>query len=72
MEDDRFCEGKQKFKSDASAKRRAHYLKLTGQKEDRGQHPYKCKICGAWHLTSARSKDGKDYKKGRNGRSEQF
>lgn len=69
MYSDGYCDGKQKFRSDASARRRARYLKLTGSKEDRGQHPYKCKLCGAWHLTSARSRDGKDYQKRRNRRS---
>lgn len=70
------CEGKQKFRTMASANRRAHYLKLTGDRQDRGQHPYKCKFCGAWHLTSMRSiwdkRDGKDNQKRRNRRGHQF
>jgi hypothetical protein len=69
---DDVCEGKQKFRSMASANRRAYYLKLTGDRQDRGQHPYKCKVCGAWHLTSMRSiwdkNNGKNNQKRRNGR----
>lgn len=52
---DEVCDGKQRFRTKRSAEKRAYYLKLTGDRMDRGQHPYKCKFCGAWHLTSLRS-----------------
>jgi hypothetical protein len=51
----RNCYGKQMFKSEASAKRRAEYLKITGAREDRGQRPYYCKDCRCWHLTTMRT-----------------
>ena len=54
--DKRECFGKQMFKTDASAKRRARYLKLKGERSERGQHPYYCKICKSWHLTSEKGK----------------
>lgn len=66
---DEICEGKQKYWSEASARKKARYLKLKGDRQDRGQHPYRCKVCGAWHLTSMRSVwdkgNGKDNQKRR-------
>lgn len=55
------CEGKVAYESMAKAKKAAFYYKVHGkQGKDKGQHPYYCKQCNGWHLTSRRSIYGQD------------
>lgn len=54
------CIGKVIYTSVTKAKKAAFYYKVNGAKKDKGQHPYYCKQCKGWHLTSRRSIYGND------------